>query len=187
MRLVYSLLLVLVLAAVSDAKPITFIFEGQTSGYSDIFEADFSSFVVTAKGDTLDRIVNNSGQKLYSSLIAKTASVELTGLGTVILDNPFWPDKLQVYGAGIAQSGPYLIAFAPGSHMLAIAPLQNWDWNSSVGPISLTGMTDGWVDWMGSFVYGSFPLTFTAIVTPEPSSICLCIGSIVLLGIRRLG
>lgn len=195
MRLIYSLLLMFGFAAVSHAKPISFTFHVEARGSIANIGGYFDSLTFRSTGDT-DNLIFHPDSNLYRTP-NEFAEIQLGDIGAFPL--PYWRTGSTYSEVGM-QAGRVEFSYKTDqSNSTGVSfDLGLWDMKSSYGPV--TGITTLYFTmnlfhigsytpldtWIAAVVQGGdYPLTFTAIVTPEPSSICLCIGSIVLLGIRR--
>lgn len=199
MRLIYSLLLVSVFTAVSHSKPITFIIEANVSGGIQFTGRRFDSYTFRASSD-MDNLTYNPSFREYT-LPIEFAEIDFGNAGVYSL--PYWRGR-DIYSKVTMQAGNLAFQYKidPWNWNGVYIPYTPnmgswWDMKSSYGPVTTTITQPSWPALaLGGNTLETgpltairdgevFPVTFTAIVTPEPSSLCLCIGSIVLLGIRR--
>ncbi len=189
MKLILSLFLSLGLTVVCSAKPATFIYSGIASGRVGAQDFTNTAYVITGVADTDN--VSFDGFDVYSVDHTSTA-VELAGIGTYTLLSPTRTFAASNAIVGLSRAYPSGLDLIGGPISSAFA---GWQMKTSIGPVTGFGTilqwangdinTDSGVLFFENHNSGTH--TFQAIVTPEPSSICLCIGSIVLLGIRRRG
>jgi hypothetical protein len=192
MRLILTGILFLSLAAVGDSKPITFIHQGSGSGSLNGVAFAITPFVITALGDTSNRV--DFGSSIFA-ITHHSARIELVGIGIFDLSTMTrsWVAQ-QIQRVGLERATGSGADLVDGPDNTTFAEFASWDMTTSIGPSYGSVSTVRWgspfseVNTSGGvlvFSDGTHAGAFTAIVTPEPSSLCLCIGSIVLLGIRR--
>lgn len=173
-----TLLAVLLLAITGSAVavPITFIHTGTGSGSIDGAGFGASAFVITAFGDTNDKL-NQGGFADYINHLS--ASIFINGVGTfnfITGTRTFLNTQL----VGFSRAGESADLYNGPDNVA----LLGWDMASSIGPVGGTG---GLLQWLNSpvltdggqlvFDSGSSDATFQAIVgVPEP-------GTLVLLGL----
>ena len=189
MRSVVAVFFALGLVTNSHGAPIQFFHQGSASGIINGVPFSETPFSIFALGNT-DNLTEQSDPHVFS-IDHSFAEIQIAGLGIIEFDTPtrtFY--NLDSDLVGFARAGLLGSDLIDGPFG---GPLENWNMRSSIGPTSSSGHVLQWNDGViltngvaltlntASQVF----LTFTAIVTPEPSSLCLCIGSIVLLGIRR--
>jgi hypothetical protein len=172
---------------VAAAAPIHYIYEGTASGSLDGTRFENTAFWIVAEADTANRTSISIGYNLP----VDSGTFTLTGLGDFDFTNP------QSITLDTRVNNVY---FAPGAVRAAVGSpsdiaIATWDFVSSLGPISGTGgivvetgfsiQTSG-----GPLVFdnsNTVPMTFRAVVVPEPSTILLSIfGVAALSGFRRM-
>lgn len=181
-------LFVLFLCGDLFAKTQTFTFVGTGSGSLGATTFVDAGFKVTAIGDTEDRLQIPGTNAFY--IDHSEASIEIDGIGKLAFEIPtrtLFNTQFRIVAFSAQFENTDLVQLRDN------APLGNWDLVSSIGPLTGYGRNLGW--WRLSVLTDAgvlsfddaegFNMTFSSTVVPEPSSFCLCIGSIVLLGIGR--
>lgn len=166
---------------VAAAAPIHYIFEGTASGSLDGTRFENTAFRVVAEAETANRMSNSFGY----DLAVDHATFELTGLGNFAFTNP------QSITLDTRVNEVY---FAPGFVRATVSSpsdmtLGTWDFISSMGPINGAGGTiveTGYsIDTSGGpLVFDNsdaVPMTFQAIIVPEPTSLLLGISGVAAL------
>ncbi len=186
MRLAFVGILFLSIAAVCDAAPVTYTYEGIASGQIGSTVFDMKPFIITGIADSQNR---TRGQGVYT-IVHDSTTIQLEGLGTFDISSRLMSFVNRRFAvAGLSYVNRVLI------NQLHNDDFAHWGLINSIGPITDPADIIQWdvFDIMTSggvleLYDGPTTVTFTAFsLVPEPSSLCLCIGSIVLLGIRRRG
>lgn len=176
---------ILAAATPASAAPITYIFEGTTSGSLDGVDFEDESFTITALADT-DNIDASDGPIVVHDAV----TIELLGMVLdVFTRTTTWVNT----GGGLVGFGNDEREFD-----LLIGPFdpifETWDLASPVGPITGRGFiseggdriatSGGQLDVVDDF---DTQITFTAVTAaevPEPGTLIL-IGGALLLSVRR--
>ena len=192
MRALFALLLTVLCAAVCNAVPIVFEHKGVGTGELDGKPFRNTPFTITAYGDTNDRVGNGSPYSINHTF----AQIELSGIGTFQYTIATRTYVLQSYPIDNFTSLVGFTRVAPFEHDLLNGPVlqkyAHWDMLSSVGPDSSGGVLfsgGGVTTTTGGLLQFSdtqlVPVTFTATILPEPSSLVLISVVGLLLSARR--
>ena len=171
----------------ANAIPITFICEvSDDDVFGTLNGTPFSgafTYTVYANTDGIKPNPNVSGGYILEN---DSAEITIASLGTFQLTDPTVSRHV-----GFTFSINYLGSTHPPFYQLLSRELIPWDMRSPVSSFSflrsISSPTEG-IPITGGILQldeAAVATTFSAIVTPEPSSLFLCIGSIVLVGIKR--
>jgi hypothetical protein len=196
MRLLCSVIFLLSFASVGQAKPIKFTHTG--SGIVTLDDVQLRnepiSFVITAYGDT----INRSSDTVLHLISHDRAEIELDGFGMIQFTSPThtWVHSAipGLLGFGRPYDGNLFDASGNDAFL-------GWDMLTSFGPYAGPHSLTQWVPSPfrspvttdhGVLIllqpqgFPELPGTFTAVVTPEPSSIVFAAASCLLLLLRRM-
>jgi hypothetical protein len=175
------LAMVAVSASPALADPMTFTHEGSGSGTLDGSPFGASEFIITAFGDTGNRLSSGGGWYINHS----SASISITGVGDFDLLTPTRTFVNNgVYIVGFSHAGASGADLFNGPESLLFG---SWDMLGPIGPISWSGELKQWdvfpqINTTGGLLVfddGTPGATFTATMVPVPGA--------VLLGILGLG
>lgn len=174
-KFILSVLILLAMAGVTVAMPITFIVTGTSGGFLNGVPFAVTSFVITSLADTDNRqaISNSSGWSIDHS----ASSISITGLGTFDFltgTRTFVNNNSQLVGYSRAGAsgldlydGPANVAFRTWDMLTPIGPISGivnfMQWSKQFPAVNTTGG-------ILSFNSGSTAV-FTA--TPEPATVLL--------------
>jgi hypothetical protein len=170
------------------AAPATFTVQAIGSGYLGGTPFTNSPVTITGFGDTSNRFPIPWGTGLY--IIHDSATVSVGSIGEFAITMPtrtFVNNGNSIVGFGNGYEYGTDILNGPVNTSFA-----TWDLGSSLGPFTGPGVNNIFqvlpISTSGGVLnFSSLPttITFTAIVVPEPGSICLYIGTMALLAFRR--
>ena len=187
-----SFLLICIVAFISsaaDARPIAFICEVSGDGvFGTLNGVPFSNsftYVVRANTDNIAPIPELDDGHVVDN---DSAEIAIDSLGTFELTEPT-ESRLVRHAFAINHTPPTQLSL----FLLLSSDLVPWDMRSPLSifsSLSTISSPIGGIPTSGGllvFEGAGVDTKFTAIFIPEPSLICLCIGSFVLLGFRRRG
>jgi len=166
----------------ADASVIQFMHEGVGSGSLEGQGFQSAAFVITAYGNTDDRVNITAGWAIQHT----SASIFIDGLGTFDFLVP--TRSFVNHNAGLVGFSRSINGGTGGNDLFngpADAAFNSWDMLSSIGPVAGTGSLIQWggdIQTTGGtllFDTGIIPATFTATLIPAP-------GALALLGIAGL-
>jgi hypothetical protein len=186
MKSILVAIMALSLGPVCFAKPILFTYESAGAGSINGVAFPTTSFTITARGDTTNRLLSFLGNYFIAH---DSAKIELDGIGTYLFTTQTHTFR---------NNSNFTVGFTRTGNGDLINRIENpqfnqWDMLSSIGPITDTARLLQWSDPPQVFTSGGILffntanrlLTFTATVVPEPSSIMLVACSIAALAFRR--
>jgi hypothetical protein len=164
----------------ASAAPISFVCEASGSGSLDGEPFSTREFVITAIGDTNNRLSRGDFPSIEYVIPHLISQIAINGLGTfqLLADTDFNADYYVEFNGELFNRD-----------LIINGPIVNYSWGmlTGIGPISGTAVVAQWiippdpgVETTGGlliFNYGSTTATFTAIV-PEP-----CGASLMVIGV----
>jgi hypothetical protein len=172
-----SIICLACITQLAHAVPVTYIYAGIGTGQLGNFPFSSTQFTITAMADTSHISIWPGGGNVSQNTHLST-TINIAGLGSFAITTPShsWMDTALPSGVGGLGQDLFVnwITFRENA-------LIGYGLNTSIGPVAESSPEDvGQFHDVsttgGALTFNSIaPVTFTAIVTPEPSSIALAL------------
>jgi hypothetical protein len=190
MRLVQFVFAGLVWGCGAQGAPITYTLTATASGTLAGMAFTNAAIRVTSITDTNDVFVSGTIPNLIYEVLPASSDISIAGFGTAVFtDQMFWEDP---NGAGDIIFGDVAVGHPILGFTRLFSGLESYDLKSSFGPVSapvdfVTMFFNGFDNiptGIGNLTLTASNDTFTAVVTPEPTSFLL--AGLAILGFQAL-